>query len=68
MKTPILRIQKFSRNNLHRASNLRNARTHYFRIVAENGEIIAQSEAYTTARARNKTVALLVAAKMEEGK
>lgn len=33
--------------------------THYFRIRADNGEIIAQSEGYTTKRARDKTVRLI---------
>ena len=67
MTPPILTIQKFSRPNLHRASNMKNPHNYFFRILAANGEIIAQSEAYTTARARNKTVALLVAGKMEVG-
>lgn len=33
--------------------------THYFRVRADNGEIIVQSEGYTTKRARNKTVRLI---------
>lgn len=69
MKTPILRIQKFS-GSIARfpKGRAKISRAYYFRIVAANGEIVCASEAYTTARARNKTVALLVAAKMEEGK
>jgi hypothetical protein len=63
MKTPILTIQKFTRSHRHGANPWRHR--YFFRIKGANGEIIAQSESYTTARARNKTVALLVAGKME---
>ncbi len=38
---------------------------YYFRIVARNGEIVAQSEGYNTARARNKTAKLLAESKIE---
>lgn len=62
---PILRIQKFKVDSVLHGKN---RPRHYFRILAENGEIVAQSEAYTTARARNSTVSLLVGAKMEEEK
>ncbi len=60
MKT--LTIQKFStrHNSVAKFKTL-----YYFRVVAGNNEIIAQSEGYTTARARNKTVALLLSAIFE---
>ena len=32
---------------------------HYFRVRADNGEKIIQSEAYSSVAARNKTVALI---------
>lgn len=64
MKTPILRIQKFTGKRRLARKPWRPA--YFFRIVAENGEIVAQSEAYTTSRKRNQTVKLLLATKMEE--
>ncbi len=67
MPTPTIRIVPF-----HRFSSLvKNGRRYkrfYFRLVASNGEIVAQSESYNTARARNKTAALLARAKMVVGK
>ncbi len=49
MKPKFLRIEKFE-----------TPKYYYFRIVASNGEIIAQSEGYTTSRKRNKTVKLII--------
>lgn len=66
MKQPILKIQKFTGKSRKPRKEWKPA--YFFRIVAANGEIIAQSEAYTTARARNKTVRLLVEAKIVERK
>ncbi len=36
-------------------------RRYFFRIRANNGEVLAQSEAYNTARARDQGVAAIVA-------
>jgi uncharacterized protein YegP (UPF0339 family) len=41
---------------------------YYFRVVAANSEIIAQSESYNTPQARNKTAKLLAESKIEVGK
>ncbi len=38
---------------------------YYFKIVAANGEQICGSEAYNSAQSRNKTVALIMDAKIE---
>lgn len=65
MKTPILRIQKFIRTFI---STPKPKRMYFFRVLAANSKIVCQSEMYTTARARNQTVSLLVRAKMEEEK
>lgn len=64
MSVPILRIQKFTRQPLTPLGARKPKRFH-FRIVAENGEIVCASEAYTTARARNKTAALIASAKFK---
>jgi uncharacterized protein YegP (UPF0339 family) len=63
MSAPLLRIEKFS--GTVRYPRKKTQPAFYFRIVAANGEIIASSEAYTTARARNATVRLLASARME---
>lgn len=46
-----MKIEVFSRRRLRKRW--------YFRIVADNGEIVAQSEAYTSAQAAFDTVYLL---------
>jgi uncharacterized protein YegP (UPF0339 family) len=58
---PVLRVQKFSELSLGW-----NKRLYYFRIRAANSEIVLQSEAYTTARARNNTVELILSAAILE--
>ncbi len=59
-KIPVLRIQKFT-GKIRRARQ-QWKRAYYFRVVAANNEIVAQSEAYTSAAARNKTVRPLASA------
>ncbi len=60
---PVVRIEKFRGYVSTRRSGLQ--RRYYFRLLAANGEIIAQSEAYTRKASRDKTVALLARARME---
>ena len=63
MTRPILHIECFRADGL---SAYRRKKSYYFfRIRAANGEIVAASEAYNSAQARNKTARLLASAKME---
>lgn len=58
-----LHIEKFS--GTVRRPGFKTSRAFYFRVVAANGRVIAASEGYTTARARNKTAKLLAESKIE---
>ncbi len=64
MKTPTIYIECF-RGSYHSGKDKKSKPRYYFRIVASNGEPIAQSEAYNSAQSRNKTVALIMDAKIE---
>lgn len=67
MKTPTIRIQKFTGLVRQRATADRPAyqwKAYYWRLVAANGEKLAVSEAFTRAASRNKTIALLLRAKL----
>ncbi len=61
MKTPTIYIECFS----SRQDEDFPRRHYFFRIRGANQEIIAQSEAYNSAQSRNKTVALIMDAKIE---
>ncbi len=62
-----LKIKKFVRQSRppFAPSGSRSPSRYYFHVVAGNGEIIAASESYTTARKRNKTAKLLADSKIE---
>lgn len=61
-RQPVVRIEKFTVPvpTMHEPSRKR----HYFRLLAANSEIIAASESYNTARARNATALLLSRAEL----
>ncbi len=63
MKTPTIYIECFRGERLSRSRQVKPA--YFFRIRGANQEIIAQSEAYNSAQSRNKTVALIMDAKIE---
>jgi len=60
---PVIKIEKFD-SGLPRHPDYKRRRF-YFRLVAANGEILSQSESYTTKAKRDKTVKLIAKARME---
>ncbi len=60
---PVVRIGKFQVR--YRGLSGPWKTKYYFRLLAANNEIIAQSEAYTRKASRDKTVSLLLRARME---
>lgn len=61
MKPPTIRIVPFFTD----ATEARAGRAYYFRLVAGNFQIVAQSEGYTTKVKRDKAMRLLARAKLE---
>jgi uncharacterized protein YegP (UPF0339 family) len=61
---PVIRIRKFTGTVRYPRQKAKAA--WFFRLVAANGEIIAQSEAYTRKASRDRTVRLLLRGRMEE--
>ncbi len=64
MNRPTVYIECF-RGSYHSGKDKKSKPRYYFRIRGANQEIIAQSEAYNSAQSRNKTVALIMDAKIE---
>lgn len=71
MPSKTITVEKFTGeapNTVHKSGmRVFSGRTHklyYFRLRAANGEIIAASEAYTRKSSRDKTVRLLLTAKL----
>ncbi len=64
MKTPTIYIERFWRQRLATPKRPYWKR-YYFHCLAENGEIVFSSQGYKSAQSRNKTVALIMDAKIE---